>query len=76
MDAFDAADYADFFPRKWVRRLATAVLVLAFLFPSQFQRWYLAQAQTHAQHITDELVSTFFPQTELGDTEPTASAVH
>lgn len=72
MDAFDAADYSDFFPRKWVRRLAMAVLVFAFLFPSQFQHWYLAQAQNHARHITDELVSTFFPPTESGDAKPTA----
>lgn len=40
---------------------SAVALAFAPLAPTKFQTWYLHQAQTHAQHLTDEFVDPNIP---------------
>jgi hypothetical protein len=62
VDLFDAADYADVLPRRWKRRLVVLVAGIAIVFPGPFQRWYIAQAQHHAEQITRQITSVVMPK--------------
>jgi len=62
MNAFEAADYAELLPRRWKRRLGTAVLAVALLFPTAFQNWYLVQVQDYTQKLAKQLEHIWLPE--------------
>jgi hypothetical protein len=63
MDAFDAADYEALLPRRWKKRIATAVLLSALLFPNQLRDIFVPQVERHAQHLTAEFPKMMLPET-------------
>jgi hypothetical protein len=72
VDVFDAADYRSLLPRKVQRWIGAGILAFAVLAPTRFQTWYIHQAQTHAQHLTDEFVDLLIPTPAEPPATPTS----
>lgn len=58
MDVFDFSDYTKFLPRR-VGRYAALALAAAVVLCPPVRAWYIGQAETHGEHIADEILDDF-----------------
>ena len=65
MDSLDLANYRLLVPQRWKKRIGTAVLLFAPLFPDQFRDAFIAQVEWHAQHVTTEFLKVMLPDTTV-----------